>query len=98
MATSGDYRNFIERDGVRYSHTIDPRTGHPVTHRLASASVLHKSSMTADALATALMVMGDQEAFTFATDHALAALLLIRQDDGTFTERVTPAFATFRGK
>ena len=98
MATSGDYRNFIERDGVRYSHTIDPRTGRPVVHRLASVSVLHKSCMTADALATALMVMGEEDAFAFATDHALAGLLLIREDDGTFTERSTPAFATFRGQ
>lgn len=93
MATSGDYRNFIERDGTRYSHTIDPRTGRPVMHRLASVSVLHKSCMTADALATALMVMGEEEALTFASDHELAVLLLIRGDDGEFTEAATPAFA-----
>jgi thiamine biosynthesis lipoprotein len=93
MATSGDYRNFIERDGIRYSHTIDPRTGRPVMHRLASVSVLHKSCMTADALATALMVMGEEEALTFATNHELAVLLLIRGDDGGFTEAATPAFA-----
>ena len=92
MATSGDYRNFIERDGIRYSHTIDPRTGRPVMHRLASVSVLHKSCMTADALATALMVMGEEEALTFATNHELAVLLLIREDGGGFTEEATPAF------
>lgn len=92
MATSGDYRNFIERDGVRYSHTIDPRTARPVTHRLASASVVHDSCMTADAYATALMVMGEDEAFRFATEHDLAVLLLIRNDDGGFTERASPSF------
>jgi len=96
MATSGDYRNFIERDDIRYSHTIDPRSGRPVMHRLASVSVLHCSCMTADALATALMVMGEDEAFRFAAEHDLAVLLLIREDDGTFTEKSTPAFAIFR--
>jgi len=92
MATSGDYRNFIERDGVRYSHTIDPRTGRPVKHRLASASVVHNSCMTADAYATALMVMGEDEALRFATEHDLAVLLLVRDDDGGFTERASPSF------
>jgi thiamine biosynthesis lipoprotein len=98
MATSGDYRNFIEWEGVRYSHTIDPRTGQPVMHHLASVSVLHESCMTADALATALMVMGKKQAFAFAVDRDLAALLLIREDDGTFTEKETPAFAALRGQ
>ena len=96
MATSGDYRNFIERDGARYSHTIDPRTGRPVTHRLASASVIHDSCMTADAYATALMVMGEDEAFRFSSEHDLAVLLLIREDDGGFIERASPAFEVLR--
>jgi thiamine biosynthesis lipoprotein len=56
IATSGDYRNFFEVDGVRFSHTIDPRTGKPIRHNLASVTVLHPASMTADALATAFMV------------------------------------------
>ncbi len=61
MATSGDYRNYYEKDGVRISHTIDPRTGRPVTHRLASVRVIHPSCMTADALATAISVLGPEE-------------------------------------
>jgi thiamine biosynthesis lipoprotein len=59
IATSGNYRNFEMHQGVRYSHTIDPRTCRPVTHNLATASVVAKNCMTADALATAVMVMGE---------------------------------------
>lgn len=92
MATSGDYRNLIEKDGVRYSHTIDPRSARPVTHLLASVTVIHLSCMTADAYATALMVMGEDEAFRFATAHDLAVMLLVRGEEGDFTERCTPAF------
>ena len=96
MATSGDYRNFIEKDGVRYSHTIDPRSARPVTHRLASVTVIHTSCMTADAYATALMVMGEDEAFRFAAARDLAVMLLVRDEDGGFTERATPAFGAYR--
>lgn len=62
MATSGNYRNFYEIDGVKYSHTIDPKTGRPVDHGLLSATVLAEDCMTADALATAMMVMGTEKA------------------------------------
>ena len=58
LATSGDYRNFFESGGRRYSHTIDPATGEPVEHALASASVIAPDCMTADALATAVSVLG----------------------------------------
>ena len=58
MATSGDYRNYFEQDGIRYSHTIDPRTGRPVSHSLASVTVLHPSAMLADAWATGLLALG----------------------------------------
>ena len=58
IATSGDYRNYFEKDGKRYSHTIDPRTGRPITHTLASVSVIAESTMKADGWATALMVLG----------------------------------------
>lgn len=86
MATSGDYRNYYERDGVRISHTIDPRTGRPVTHRLASVSVIHASCMTADALATALSVLGPEEGRALVEREGIAALFLIRTDDGGFEE------------
>ncbi|AWW30536.1 FAD:protein FMN transferase [Echinicola strongylocentroti] len=62
MATSGNYRNFYYKDSVRYSHTINPKTGNPVNHTLLSATVLAEDCMTADAIATAMMVMGTEKA------------------------------------
>lgn len=87
LATSGDYRNFIFRDGVRISHTIDPRIGRPIAHDLASVSVIHASCMTADALATALEVLGPEEGVALAESHAIPALFLVRTGEGTFEER-----------
>ena len=58
MATSGNYRKFYERDGIKYSHTIDPSTGYPVNHSLLSATVVSDDAATADGMATAFMVMG----------------------------------------
>ena len=92
MATSGDYRNFYEKDGVRLSHTIDPRTGRPVSHRLASATVLDPSCMQADGYATALMVMGEEEGFRFAEEHGLVALFLVREGAEELSEKVTSRF------
>jgi thiamine biosynthesis lipoprotein len=89
LATSGDYRNYYERDGVRISHTIDPRTGRPITHNLASVSVINSSCMTADALATALGVLGPYQGFELAERHDIPALFLIRVGDGVFEERQT---------
>lgn len=86
MATSGDYRNYYERDGVRISHTIDGRTGRPVAHTLASVSVVHPSCMTADALATALNVLGPEEGRRLVEQEGVAALFLIRTPDGGFDE------------
>jgi thiamine biosynthesis lipoprotein len=82
MATSGDYRNYFERDGVRYSHTIDPTTGKPITHNLASVTVVASSSMEADALATAMMVMGGDAALAYAEENNVAVLLLLRDGQG----------------
>ena len=65
MATSGNYRNFYYKDGKKYAHTIDPRTGYPVQHNILSATVIAEDCMTADALATAFMVMGLEEAEKF---------------------------------
>ena len=92
MATSGDYRNYIEVDGVRLSHTIDPRTGKPITHKLASVSVIHEECALADAFATALMVLGPDEGYELALDHNLAVYLIIRDDTDKFKEIATPAF------
>ena len=77
MATSGNYRNFFEQDGVRYSHAIDPRTGRPITRRLLSVTVLHPAAMRADAWATALLIAGPEQGFALAEKHGLAAYFLI---------------------
>ncbi len=97
MATSGDYRNFFEIDGRRYSHIIDPRTGWPVAHRLASVSVLHPSAMTADGWATGLLALGPESALALADREQLAVLLIVISDDG-FETRATAAFSAATGE
>jgi thiamine biosynthesis lipoprotein len=82
IATSGDYRNFFEFDGQRYSHTIDGRTGYPVKHKLASVSVLHEFVALADAWATALTVLGAEEGLKLAEEYNLAAYFIVRTDAG----------------
>jgi thiamine biosynthesis lipoprotein len=91
MATSGDYRNYFEENGRRYSHTIDPSTGKPITHKLASVTVLHPSAMTADAMATALLVLGPEHGAELAIEENLAALFIVR-DKENFIEIITPGF------
>ena len=93
LATSGDYRNFVERDGVRISHTIDPRTGWPISHNLASVSVIHASCMTADGMATALSVLGPDEGFDFAEQQGIPAYFLVRVAENVFEERQTSSWA-----
>lgn len=92
IATSGDYRSYWEEDGQRFSHTIDPRTGRPVRHHLASVSVIEPDCMRADAFATALMVLGEEEGFRLAEQLELAALFQVRLPGGGFESRPTPAF------
>ncbi len=89
MATSGDYRNYFEKDGKRYSHTIDPRTGRPVERLLASVSVVHESCMTADALATAIMVRGPEAGYNLALREQLPVLLLVYEGNG-LVEKSSP--------
>jgi len=85
VATSGDYRNYFEYDGKIYSHTIDPVTGYPVTHNLASATVIAKNCMKADALATALMVMGKEKGILYIESIKNAeALFIIRKDKESY--------------
>lgn len=83
VATSGDYRHFVSVGTTRLSHTIDPRRGAPLVTSLASVTVLSRSCMLADAMATALMVMGDSPGADFATDHAISVLFLRRSSNGT---------------
>lgn len=92
LATSGDYRNFRVVDGVRQSHTIDPRTGRPVAHALASVSVFHPQCAWADAYATALMALGPDEGLAFALGHEIAALFFLHDGHDGFSEITTPAF------
>ena len=92
VATSGDYRNYFEKNGVRYSHTIDPITGYPITHNLASVTVLAKTCARADALATALNVMGPERALAFANAHELPVLLIVKEGN-SFRELSSDAFA-----
>lgn len=94
VATSGDYRNFFEENGIRFSHTIDPRTGRPIRHRLASVTVIRPTCAEADALATALMVMGEEQGYNFAKQHNLAAFFISKHGDG-FTTRSTAAFKAY---
>jgi thiamine biosynthesis lipoprotein len=89
VATSGDYRNYFEHEGVRYSHSIDPRTGWPVRHDLVSVTVVHQSTALADAWATALTVLGTEAALSTAVEQDLAVYLISR-DGETFRVQKTP--------
>jgi len=91
VATSGDYRRFFVDGDVMRSHTIDPRTGRPIDHGLASVSVLHAQCMLADAWSTALMVMGLDEGLALANARGIAAVFMQRVEDG-FLERMSKAY------
>ncbi|MDE0956534.1 MAG: FAD:protein FMN transferase, partial [Pseudomonadales bacterium] len=94
VATSGNYRNYYEQDGTRYSHTLDPSTLRPVTHNLASVTVVDASAARADALATALMVMGDEQGVAWATRHQVPAYFIMKQDQG-FVAQATAGFKDY---
>ena len=96
-ATSGDYRNYFEVDGKRYSHTIDPRTGYPVSHDLVSVTVVHDSTMVADAWATALSVLGAEQGRVVALEQGLAVYFIQRTGNG-FVHSHTPAFEPYLDK
>lgn len=91
IATSGNYRYFFDYNGRRYSHRIDPRTGAPITHALAAVTVIDSECMRADALATALTVLGPEEGFDYAQRNNIAALFILRTPSG-LEERATSAF------
>ena len=94
VATSGDYRNYFEKDGVRYSHTIDPVTGRPIVHNLASVTVLTQSCAEADAWATAFSVLGVEQSLKLAEQLDIAAYMLVRQNE-QFVPRTSEAFNLF---
>jgi thiamine biosynthesis lipoprotein len=97
VATSGDYRNFFTVDGVRYSHTIDPATGRPVTHDVASVTVLHESAMWADGWATALNVLGSERGLALAKEQELPILFILYTEDG-LDERTSAPFEAQRSR
>ncbi len=88
VATSGDYRDFYEVDGVRYAHLIDPRTGRPVGHAGASVTVIESNTTAADAWATALSVLGPVEGYDIAEASGLTAFFIWQGENG-FESRAT---------
>ena len=94
LATSGDYRIFFEHDGARYSHILDARDGRPVDHGLASVTVVAPTAMQADALSTALMVLGPEAGLELARREGVAAFFIARQGDG-FVETASPEFGRY---
>ena len=100
VVTSGSYRKYYERDGVRYSHTIDPATGRPVQHSLLSVSVVERTGWLADAMATAYMVMGLDRARRFIDEHpggpGTQAVFFIYDDGGTLKTYETNGFTELR--
>ena len=91
LATSGNYRNFYEVNGVKYSHTINPETGFPERNTLLSASVLTKECMVADAYATAFMVMGTEKAYQLALElPEIEAILVYSDEEGQLNVKITP--------
>lgn len=92
VATSGDYRNYFEQDDQRYSHTIDPRDGRPIDHRMASVTIAHDSNAEADAWATAMSVLGEGEGLSVAAREGVAVLMLVREDE-RWQPLASPAFA-----
>ena len=91
LATSGNYRLYFDYDGQTYCHLIDPATGHPVTHDLASATVVAATTAQADAFSTALLVLGPEAGSTFAAEHDIAALFIIASG-GSFRAEPSPAY------
>jgi thiamine biosynthesis lipoprotein len=96
VATSGNYRNYYYKDGKKYAHTIDPRTGYPAQNDMLSATVVAKDCMTADALATAFMVIGREEAEAFANANpGIAACFIYSDGNGTFKTSITESMKPY---
>ncbi|MGR6860984.1 FAD:protein FMN transferase [Aliivibrio salmonicida] len=94
VATSGDYRIYFEKEGVRYSHIINPITGKPIANKVVSVTVLDKSSMTADGLATGLMVLGEEKGMEIANKNNIPVFMIVKTKDG-FKEIASEAFKPF---
>ena len=97
IAGSGDYRNYFEEEGLRYSHEIDPRNGRPVTHELAAAYVIDESTARADALATTYMILGPDAAEGLASRQEQAGYFIYKSDGGGFEDYVSAEFNRYLG-
>lgn len=91
ISTSGDYRNYFEYEGKRYSHTVDPLNGWPVMHGLAAVTVMDPSTLMADGLSTLLLVLGPEKGWEYTQDNNIAALFVLREG-AEFVSRPTPLF------
>ena len=89
--TSGDYRNYFEQDGVRFSHVINARSGKPVTHRVAAVTVIDSSTLVADALGTVLLLLGLEDGMQYSVEHDVAAMFVERNGDN-FVVHYSPRF------
>jgi thiamine biosynthesis lipoprotein len=96
VATSGDYRNYFEENGIRYSHIIDAKTGKPITHALASVTVLDATAMRADGWATVLLLLGEEVGYELAARQEIAAFFVVAQAAG-FSTRETAKFTRLTG-
>jgi thiamine biosynthesis lipoprotein len=96
MASSGDYKNYFEQDGVRYSHIIDPTTGRPITHRTTSVTVLAENAMMADAWATAMLALGQEKGMQLAEEHKLAVYFISRDVTGGDDAYITSHSSAFK--
>lgn len=97
VATSGDYRNYFEEAGVRYSHTLDPKTGKPIRHNLVSVTVIAETTADADAWATALNVLGPEAGIAIANAEQMAVYMIVKTDDG-FEGVPSTAFVRFEAR
>ncbi|GJM14368.1 MAG: FAD:protein FMN transferase [Pseudohongiella sp.] len=97
VAGSGDYRNYFEEEGQRYSHEIDPRLGRPVTHRLAAAYVIDESAARADALATTYMILGPEGAEALAARQRQAVYFIYKSEGEGFEDYVSAEFERYLG-
>lgn len=96
VSTSGDYHNYFEQDGLRYSHSIDPQTGAPIRHTLAQVTVVDRSAQRADGLSTLLMVLGPERGLQFAEREGIAALFVSRAPQG-FVSHASSTFTHLFG-
>ncbi|MFI3246315.1 MAG: FAD:protein FMN transferase [Ferrimonas sp.] len=95
VATSGDYRNYFEQEGQRFSHLLDPRTGQPITNRLASVTVISPSCMRADGLATGFSILGAEAALAYAEANQLAIMLIEQNLAGELVTRYSSYFESY---